>query len=257
MTPLYDDDTPAAIDFHWNDGAPAGTPVVLCFPGGGYQMLSVEKEGLTPARLANAAGFHAAVVHYRLGPDHHHPAQLRDAARAVRLTRRALRERGDADAPVALLGFSAGGHLAGSLACLHHDPVINTTNDPHTDISARPEALLMAYPVTHLHGPLAHAGSRIHLLGDDPESADLLRLNLPDAVGPQVPPTFLFHTAADPYVVAANTLDFAAACLRHHVPVDVCLTAHGGHGLGCEPDIPGADAWFDTAMAWLRRTLIT
>jgi acetyl esterase/lipase len=214
---------------------PAKSAVVVC-PGGGYSRLA-DHEGDDVARWLVGHGIDAYVLRYRVagpepGREALHPAPLNDLRQAMRV----VRERG---APrVAVLGFSAGGHLAATLA---------TTGEG----AERPDAVVLCYPVIKLG---THSGSRRQLLGPDhtDEQATALSAHLNVTAG--TPPAFLWHTAADQGVPAENSLLFAAALARHGVPYALHVFPEGRHGLGLvtgDDEKLLASVWPDLCMAWL------
>ncbi len=229
---------------------------VLVLPGGGYQGLA-DHEGPTIAERLNAAGFDASVLRYRLGSaGHRHPDMLHDAQRAMRLVRQRLEADGVPGRRVAVLGFSAGGHLASTLA-VHHDAPPGEADDLVGDYPARPDAAVLCYAVIDMAGPAAHAGSRTALLGEQREGDVALRerLSTHRHVTAQTPPTFLWHTADDAGVPVANCLMFANACAEHGVPVELHVYESGPHGLGLAPDNPSVATWIDHATDFLQRHL--
>ena len=145
-----------------------------------------------------------------------------------------------------VLGFSAGGHLAGCCC---------TMLDPPPDFG------VLCYPVVAMTGEHHHAGSRHHLLGPDATDANAATLNLHDRVTPTTPPMFLWHTAADEPVPATNTLLLAAALAKHHIPFEAHVYERGRHGLGlvdatgptATDQPPEVAAWKDACAAWLTR----
>src|SRR5262249_31256540 len=126
--PLWPEGAPGALgketgdEFHAGDiptitvyapePANAASPAVVICPGGGYGMLATEHEGTDVAKWLNTLGITGVVLKYRLGPRYHHPAMLNDAQRAIRMVRARAKEWGIDPGRVAVLGFSAGGHLA-------------------------------------------------------------------------------------------------------------------------------------------------
>ena len=227
---------------------------VLVLPGGGYGGLA-DHEGKPVAEALNAHGFQAAVLKYRLGPRHRHPAMIFDAQRALRLLRSTAKKRGFRPQSIAVLGFSAGGHLASTLA-VHHGSFVSEDDDLATDVSARPDAAVLCYPVIDLAGEHAHAGSRGNLLGAEPDPALLERLSTQTQVCAATPPTFLWHTSDDGGVALQNSLGFAAACQTAGVPVELHAYETGRHGLGLAEDDPnGVATWLDHATQFLSRHL--
>ncbi|MEM7625503.1 MAG: alpha/beta hydrolase [Planctomycetota bacterium] len=223
--------------------------VMVC-PGGGYGS-HAPHEGEPVAERLNAAGFDAAVLTYRVAP-HRHPAMLHDARRGLRLMRQhpAIRS-----PKIAVLGFSAGGHLASTLT-VHHGRFPSDIDEFAATVNGRPDAAILCYPVIDLvDNAIAHAGSRLNLLGPEPD-ADLLELLTTHRhVAADTPPTFLWHTAQDASVVCDNSLRFAEACRVAGVPVEMHIYEEGSHGIGLAEDHPEARGWFDACAGFLDRHL--
>lgn len=227
---------------------------VIIIPGGGYEFISVQAEGIAVAERLNAEGITAFVLSYRLpaeGWSARPDVSLQDAQRAMR------RVRSDASLGVTgrlgVLGFSAGGHLAAMLSTGWADPVY-AASDTLDSQSARPDFSALVYPVILTEGAYAHAGSRDHLLGLAPAAALLASRSPLGRVSAESPPTFLVHAMDDGLVPPANSLDYAAALSAVGVPVETHLFDHGGHGFGLRgsPDSPGA-LWPGLLASWLRR----
>lgn len=228
-------------------GQANGASVIIC-PGGGYGMLA-DHEGRDVARWLNTLGITAFVLHYRLGPHSRHPAMLQDAARAVRRVRGM---EGDLDpARIGLLGFSAGGHLASTLAA-HFEAGDPKATDPMDRCSSRPDLAILIYPVISLQEPHGHGGSRENLLGSDAASGLIESLSNHRHVTQETPPTFLVHTADDDAVPAENSLLFALALRAANVPVELHLYAHGPHGFGLAEGDPILGTWPVHCAAWLK-----
>jgi len=171
------------------------TGVVVC-PGGGYAKLAMDHEGRQVAEWLNSLGVAAFVLKYRLGPRYRHPAPLEDAKRALRLVRSRAGEFRIAPDRIGVWGFSAGGHLASTLAT-HFDAGNPAAADPIERVSCRPDFAILAYPVISFASEYAHKGSRRNLLGDNPDPALVENLSNEKQVTAQTPPTFLFHTNED------------------------------------------------------------
>ncbi|HRU06949.1 MAG TPA: alpha/beta hydrolase, partial [Candidatus Brocadiia bacterium] len=151
---------PVLVPYLVQSGKPRGL-VIVC-PGGGYSHRAAH-EGEPVAQRFNKAGIHAAVVHYRVSPCRH-PAPLLDAQRAIRLVRHNAAEWNVLPDHVAILGFSAGGHLASS-AAVHFDAGAPASPDPIERHSSRPNAAVLCYPVISFVNYF-HAGSVRNLLGE-------------------------------------------------------------------------------------------
>jgi len=226
----------------------ADRPCVVVLPGGGYGKLAPHEAEPVAKRFADA-GFSSCVVRYRLGPNgHRHPAMLHDAQRGVRMVR------AFGCPSVAILGFSAGGHLAATTATLLDEPAC-PDDDLAPQHTARPDAAVLCYPVLHLAGETAHRGSRANLLGRDFDPDLSEALSAPRRVTERTPPTFLWHTTDDPAVDARGSFDFASACRACGVPCELHSYEHGPHGIGEAPDHPEARGWVDLAAAFLHRHL--
>jgi acetyl esterase/lipase len=152
-----------------------------------------------------------------------------------------------------VLGFSAGGHLASTLAT-HHQRFVSPEDDLASSQDARPDAAVLCYPVIDM-GEFAHVMSRNRLLGPDPDPALLTLLSNHLQVTADTPPTFLWHTADDAGVPMEGSLFFAAACRKHKVPVELHVFESGKHGLGLADGQP-AGAWKDFCVEFLRRHLV-
>jgi acetyl esterase/lipase len=208
----------------------SGAGVVVC-PGGGYGMLADDHEGRQVAEWLNSLGVSAFVLKYRLGPRYHHPAMLQDAARAIQTVRSRGSIWGVDPHRVAIMGFSAGGHLA-STAGTHFGEGKADAEDPVERFSSRPDRLILVYPVISLTTPYGHVGSRKNLLGDNPSEEQVRSLSNETQVTAQTPPTFLAHTNQDQGVPAENSLLFVMALRQAKVPVEFHLFETGQHGLG-------------------------
>jgi len=224
--------------------APNGA-AVLCMPGGSYEFLAFDNEGAEQARWLNARGVTVFVLMYRLpaeGWARHEDVPLQDAQRAMRVIRRDASKYGIDPKRVAALGFSAGGHLCGSLATRHAEPVYAPVDEADR-LSARPDIAGLIYPVVLLAGPQAHAGSRDNLLGKDAPEALRRSHSVEQRVDADTPPLFLIHAEDDGTVPIANSIALYQAMLDHKRPAEMHLFDQGGHGFGARlpADMPGAE----------------
>ncbi|MGD0200057.1 MAG: alpha/beta hydrolase [Bryobacteraceae bacterium] len=227
-----------------------GTAVVVC-PGGGYAHLSMDHEGRQIAEWLNARGIAAFVLKYRLGPRYHHPAMLQDVQRAVRTVRARAGEFGVAPNRIGVWGFSAGGHLA-STAGTHFDPGDAASGDPIERVSSRPDFLILAYPVITMDERYTHQGSRLNLLGENPDPKLVEDLSNDQRVTDQTPPAFLFHTSDDPAVPVENSVRFYEALRKAGVPAEMHIYEHGRHGLGLAQQDPALSTWPSLLENWLK-----
>ena len=224
---------------------------VVVAPGGGYSHLAMGKEGTDIAAWLNARGVAAFVLKYRLGPKYHHPIELEDAQRAIRMTRANAAEYGIEVDHVGMWGFSAGGHLAAT-AGTEFDAGNASATDPIERVSSRPDFLILAYPVITLMPPLAHAGSRNSLLPADADPALVRSLSAETRVTKDTPPTFLFATTEDKTVPVMNSVMFYSALVTAGVPAEMHLFQHGGHGAGLAVANPELRVWPELVAKWMR-----
>ncbi len=228
-----------------------GTAVVVA-PGGGYGMLASNHEGRQVANWFNSMNVTAFVLKYRLGPRYHHPIELGDAQRAIRLVRSRAAEFGFQPDRIGIMGFSAGGHLS-STAGTHFDDGNPNAIDPIDRVSCRPDFMILGYPVISLTATYTHRGSATNLLGENPDPKLLAELSNDLHVTPQTPPTFLFSTSADTAVPPENTVAFYLALHKAGVPAEMHVFEKGPHGVGLDLGDPILGEWPPLLAHWLRR----
>ena len=228
---------------------PNGTAVIIC-PGGGYTNLSMEREGVQYANWLRTLGVTPFVLKYRL-KEFGHPAPLQDVLRAVRLIRSRSLEFQIDPTRIGVMGSSAGGHLAASAGTLFDEPA-GRTGPALDDTSARPDFLILMYPVITMDDPAAHAGSRKALLGDNPSPVWLKLMSLEKQVTAATPPTLLIHTQEDKAVPVENSILFFQALTRAGVPAEMYLFERGSHGMGMRSGLGTASEWPRRAEEWLR-----
>lgn len=234
---------------------PNGTAVIVC-PGGGYTIVSNEREGVQFAHWLSTLGVTTFVLKYRM-QEFGHPAPLQDVLRAVRLVRSRAAEFKIDPTRIGVMGSSAGGHLAASSGTLF-DHAAGRTGAALDSTSARPDFLILMYPVISMDDPVAHAGSRKALLGATPTPALLQLMSLEKQVTAATPPTLLIHTQEDRTVPVENSILFFQALTRAKVPAEMYLFEHGGHGMGMRDGLGTASEWPKRAEEWLRnRGLLT
>ncbi|HOQ59071.1 MAG TPA: alpha/beta hydrolase [Vicinamibacterales bacterium] len=230
------------------EGRRTGAAVIIC-PGGGYTRLAVDHEGVAPARWLNGLGVSAFILKYRL-KEYGHPAPLRDVLRAVR-TVRANAASFDVDpARIGVMGFSAGGHLAASSGTLFDAPE-GRTGAALDRVSARPDFLILVYPVIQLNTPFTHAGSRQALVGASPAPGLVDALSLDTRVTKDTTPAFLVHGGTDTGVPPENSLAFYAALRRAGVPAELHIYEKGAHGFGLRPGLGPVSDWPRRCAEWL------
>lgn len=230
-----------------------GTAVVIC-PGGGYSGEAMDLEGYDVARRFVSYGIAGIVLKYRLPTPEmdrtQTPWPIQDGRQAIRLVRDHAREWHIDPHKVGIMGFSAGGHLASSVAT-HFDAGQPNSPDRVARISSRPDFLVLGYPVITLHGPYAHTGSRDNLLGTAPDPKLVTLYSNDEQVTAQTPPTFLVQADDDP-VSVQNSVLFSEALKGAGVPYEFLRLKTGGHGFGLGVHGGEPTAWPDRCAAWLK-----
>ncbi len=246
---VYFVDNPSIKPF-WPDPAIANGTASVIFPGGGYVCLAIDHEGDALARWLTARGVAAFVVRYRM-QEYGFPAPLLDGQRAVRLVRKNAKNWGLDPNKIGVIGFSAGGHLAASVAT-RSDFVVDKA-DPLLSISARPDFAVLGYPVITLEGENAHAGSRKSLLGDNPSQVLVHENSLQYQVKAGVPPVFMFHGVGDQAVPVANSTAFFNEVLKYNKQSELHLYQSTGHGVGMVQGQGSISTWTQALEAWMKQ----
>jgi acetyl esterase/lipase len=233
-----------------------GTGIVIC-PGGSYRALASNHEGRQVANWLNSLGVAAFVLKYRLGPKYHHPVELGDAERAIRMVRAHAADYGVMPDRIGIMGFSAGGHLA-STAGTHFDAGNPADADPIQRAGSRPDFLVLGYPVISFTTPYTHKGSLQNLLGDNPDAKLVESLSNELQVTAQTPPAFLFHTTEDKTVPVENSVLFYLALRKAGIAAEMHIFERGPHGVGLSLRDPILAKWPELLANWLRqRGLLT
>lgn len=226
------DGVPAAevpvMEYYPAQGDSKKRGTVLIYPGGGYGGRAGH-EGITIANWLNYQGINAWVVHYRVAP-HKHPVPLADGQRAVRLARQFHQEIGQVNQKIGVIGFSAGGHLAATVATMHARAVY-PAQDAADQLSARPDAVILGYPVATFTEH-THNGTLQNLLGEKANTPLRGEMSPEAAVDQETPPCFIWHTADDGAVKVQNALLFSLALANAGIPQEVHIYPTGPHGLG-------------------------
>lgn len=212
---------------------PNGAAVML-IPGGGYVRAVLDKEGYEMARWLNQRGYTCFVLFYRMPGDGWTAGAdtpLQDAQRGIRLIRSRAAEMGFRPDRVAIMGFSAGGHLAASLTTRFADKTYASV-DAADDLSAKPNLSGLIYPVISMDPAIAHAGSRKELLTADASPERAAAISPERLVTTGLSPVFQLHAADDKSVPVDNSLVMFAALRAKGVPTEMHIFEEGGHGFG-------------------------
>ncbi|WP_342645329.1 alpha/beta hydrolase [Mucilaginibacter sp. CSA2-8R] len=229
------------------EGTATGAAVIVC-PGGSYKVLTYAGEGVATAKAFAKRGVTAFVLKYRLPDDaitsNKTIAPLQDAQRAIKIVREGADKWHLDIHKIGVAGFSAGGHLASTLATHYRQPVIENANNT----SLRPDFLVVVYPVISMQDSLTHADSRRNLLGNNPTN-ELKKLYSNDLqVDAETPPTYITHAADDKLVDVDNSIMFFESLRRHKVPVEMHIYPKGGHGF-----IFGMPDWTTPLFTWMQK----
>ena len=228
------------------DPAPKRPAIVIC-PGGGYHFCS-EREAEPVALRFLSEGFNVFVIWYRVGnvnhtekhtheaadwysmsPENTFPCPQQDAGAAVAYVRAHAEEYHTDPDHIAIMGFSAGGHLAASLGGLwNHEEIWQEMGLRPEDV--RPNACVLSYPVI-VHDQDAHRGSFENLSGVKGDLAEHSKYDVLNWVSGQYPPTFIWHTFADQAVPVQNSLRLAHKLADSGVLTELHVFPYGGHGM--------------------------
>lgn len=237
-------------------------PAVLICPGGAYRYCSPREAEPVALRFV-ALGFHAFVVWYRTAPNRF-PVPQQDAAAALACIRQNAQHWHVHPDRIAILGFSAGGHLAGSLGTLWQRADLWEPLGLSPE-QVRPNAMVLCYPVV-TGGPFAHRGSFENLTGTE-DVKHHAAYSLEDWVTDQCPPAFLWHTFTDRAVPVQNSLLMAEALADRGIQTELHVFPSGAHGASLCNDltttegeeaghiIPEAQVWPEMAARFLRRVM--
>ena len=223
-------------------------PAVIVAPGGGYYYCCPREAD--PVGLQYfAMGYNVFILEYAILEEAKDYKPLRQLAETVCLVRQNAEAWHTDPHRVAVIGFSAGGNLVGTLATRYGDPALHLPED------CRPDAVLLGYPVITM-GEYTHLKTRENVSGGRPELYEAFSVE--KHVSAAMPPVFLWHTVDDESVPVQNSLLLVTAMQKAGVPYECHLFAHGSHGssvcnVEVERENPEAAAWMDLSKAWLNR----
>jgi acetyl esterase/lipase len=232
-------------------------PCVIICPGGGYTILAAGHEGTDVAKYFNSIGVNALVLKYRI-PDAKNQidktiAPLQDAQQSILLARINANIWGIDKNKIGIMGFSAGGHLAASLATHYNDVKIDNPNK----ISLRPDFQILIYPVISF-GPEGHEGSKISLIGntnDEKTKKAIDYFSSEKQITKEAPPAFLVHSKDDVVVPIANAIHYYDNLIAHKVPAELYIFEKGGHGYGMKNPTSEIE-WTSEMKKWMEKNKI-
>lgn len=217
---------------------PNGMAIIMC-PGGGYARLAMGHEGHDMAAWFTTQGITYVVLKYRM-PNGHYEVPLSDAEQAIRIVRQHAAEWNINPHRIGIMGASAGGHLAASLASLYSSQ------------ETRPDFQVLFYPVISMKEGVTHAGSRVNLIGEKPSAELEKKYSLEQQVNAQTPQAFIMLSSDDGAVPPANSLGYYEALLKNHVPATLHAYPIGGHGWGFRDNFTYKRQWTGELEKWLR-----
>lgn len=232
--------------------------IIMC-TGGGYVMTS-DREAEPVALKFVAEGFNVVVLRYSVAPNKF-PKALIELAATVDYVRSKSKEWNVDKDKIIVCGFSAGGHLAGSLGVLWDNKILEEALEINKD-NIKPNAMILCYPVI-TSGEFAHKGSFDNLLGENVSEVEREKLSLEKLVSKNTPTTFLWHTFDDGAVPVQNSLFFANSLASNNVPFELHIYPNGVHGLSLCEELTAmngqsehinqhAGTWFKLAVEWIK-----
>lgn len=217
---------------------PNGTAVIMC-PGGGYTHQASAHEGHDMAQWFNAQGITYVVLKYRI-PKGRSSVPMDDAAQAVRLVRTNAKEWGIDPSRIGIMGASAGGHLASTLATHYPDSL------------SRPDFQVLFYPVVSMDPSVTHMGSHDNLLGKNAAKELENEYSNELHVDKSTPKAFIMLSSNDRAVPPANSINYYKALIGNGVPASLHVYPTGGHGWGFRDSFPYKRQWTGELEKWLR-----
>ena len=231
--------------------------IIIC-PGGGYGYTS-DREAEPIALNFISRGFNAIVLRYSLEPNRF-PTSLLELASVINYTRSMSNEWNVDKDKIIVCGFSAGGHLAGSIGVLWNDRLISENLNIANE-NVKPNGLILCYPV--INGlEFAHKGSFDNLLGEEANDDKRKEVSLERLVSKDTPKTFLWHTFDDDVVPVENSLLFASSLRKNNIPFELHIYPSGVHGLSLANELTAksgdinhinshASTWFNLLIEWI------
>ncbi len=230
-------------------------PGLLILPGGGYSSVS-PREGEPVALNFLNKGYRVFVLKYSVKP-HPFPTAIREVAAAIEFIHANAAQWDVDDQRIAIMGFSAGGHLAGHYSNCYDCQEVRAVFPDSKPVNAA----ILCYPVITCDPSHRHSGSFINLSGHlEPTPEDIQKFSLNNLVSDKTPPTFLWHTRTDDTVPVMNTLLYAQALAQQGTPFAVHIYPFGDHGLSTadkltcrslSSQVAIVHDWMDEASAWL------
>ena len=220
------------------DAKKATGRAIVCCPGGGYTHLAWEKEGTAWAPFFNGQGIALIVLKYRM-PHGNYTVPAEDAEEAMKLVRSHAEEWHINPNDIGIMGFSAGGHLASTIAT-------------HSKGKAAPNFQILFYPVISMEQGVTHQGSCDNLLGKKPKRKLIAHYSNEQHVHKSSPRAFIALASDDKAVPPVNSLAYYEELLNNKVPATLHIYPSGGHGFGILQSFTYHFEMMLELKAWLR-----
>ena len=229
---------------------PNGTAMIIC-PGGGYALLAIKRSGYDVAKWLNKLGITAFVLKYRLPSDeimeNKSIGPLQDAQKSIRYVRQNAEKWQLNPNKIGVIGFSAGGHLASTLAT-HYKDITYKTDDT---TSAKPDFTVLVYPVISMDDNTTHKGSRNRLLGSKPSKKMIVKFSNQLQVDSFTSPTFIAHATDDKDVTIKNSIAYYLALKENNVPAELHAFQNGKHAFFLGRENTTSQYWTSQCKNWL------
>lgn len=214
-----------------------GMAIIMC-PGGGYTRLAMDHEGHDMAPWFNGMGVTYVVLKFRM-PNGHYEVPLSDAEQAIRIVRQHADEWGINSSKVGIMGASAGGHLASTLAT-------------HFSADTRPDFQILFYPVISMDKKYTHGGSRENLIGKTPSEELITKYSNELQVTANTPKAFIMLSDDDKTVPSPNSVNYYLALQKNGVSASLHIYPTGGHGWGFKDSFIYKKQWMGELEQWLK-----
>lgn len=230
-------------------------PCMIVCPGGGYEFCS-QRESEIIALHFLPEGYNAFVLNYSVAP-HRYPTQIREVAATIELIYEHAEDWNCDVSRIAIIGFSAGGHLTASYVTKFDAPEIREVFPNSKQV----KATILSYPVISADMSVTHQGSILNLLGHEPSDEEVKYHSCEMNVNTKTPMAFIWHTAEDELVPVDNSLLYATALRKNNVSFELHIYPYGHHGLStsdgqtCDEidlNLEYDKIWLPTLKKWLR-----
>lgn len=233
-------------------------PAVIVCPGGGYEMLSSQSEGIAVAQRLEQEGYHAFVLYYRVKPNYY-PTPQKDLALAMKYLRANYKEYRIEPDNIMIMGFSAGGHLCASFAAEYEEygkaliedleKEIPALAEKYRQLSVRPDRVCLGYPVISFMEE-AHEPSFLALTDGKEEVREKLSIEL--QVDNSYPKTFVWACKDDDLVPVSNAIRMGEALQKAGVLAKLEIFPTGGHGCGLAAGT-SAESWMEDMLRFMEK----